>query len=681
VKRAADIVVNKKKKQTAKSKEKKSKLKVRTPPKTSSRKLAAIMFTDMVGYTAMAQKNEDLALRLLAEHRRLVRPIFREHHGKEIDSIGDAFLVEFASALDAMKCSLQIQKILKESNFRRDEDKRILLRIGVHLGDIVHKGRKVGGDAVNVASRIEPLAIPGGVCVSEQVYAAVVNKVECSFQSMGNPHLKNVSTPIEVYKVSELGENPKKTIEVTTTQPRNRIAVLPFSNMTPDPSDDYLADGMTEELISTTSKFKEGAGKTIGEIGNELKVGSILEGSIRKSRNSVRVTVQLIDANTDKHFWSRSYDGELTNIFALQVDIAKKVANELQVSILTQEAKRIKKTPTQSSLAYRLYLKGRFLWNKRGLDDTRRAIEYFELAIKEDPRFALGYVGLDDCYLLLNFNWKIDLEKNSQNAKEMVAKAIELDPELAEARATYGFALLHDCKLHEAEAELEKAVQLKPNYSSAHQWYGRALSYQMRWAEAFTHIEKAEELDPVSPIPLYNHATILYFRREYEKALQLAKQAISLNPNLGQLHFGLVWVYGIMKKFEDARREAETAVKMLEVAFPHIRVHMNVTLAWIENDRQRLRALLPDLEAHLEQSFARAFWIACFHFFLGQTDEGFKWLEESYMRREVDILEIAQDQRLDGIRSDPRYYEFLDRLGLSALKNVDYLGVKKQAAP
>lgn len=171
---------------------------------TVHRKLAAIMFTDMVGYTAMAQRNEAQAVELLEEQRSLLRPIFRKHSGREIDTIGDAFLVEFASSLDAVLCSIDIQSLLKKQNEQRDDERKILLRIGIHLGDVIHKGKNVSGDAVNVASRIEPLALPGGICLTAQVYYSVLNKVECGFESLGNPHLKNVTTPIEVFKVSGL---------------------------------------------------------------------------------------------------------------------------------------------------------------------------------------------------------------------------------------------------------------------------------------------------------------------------------------------------------------------------------------------------------------------------------------------------------------------------------------------
>jgi adenylate cyclase len=647
------------------------------------RRLAAIMFTDMVGYTVMTQKNEAQALELLKEQRELLRGIFPKHRGREIEAIGDAFLVEFASALDAVKCAVEIQSILKELNETRPQGKRIVVRIGIHLGDVIHEGKSVSGDAVNIASRIEPLASPGGVCLTAQIYFSVVNKAEWKFESLGTPHLKNVATPVEVFRICGFGESAVKGIEHANVLPKNRIAVLPFVNMSPDPADEYFAEGLTEELISTisniaelsvisrtsTSRFKGGE-KSVAEIGNELKAGSILEGSVRKADSTVRVTAQLIDANTDNHLWSKSYDGELKQVFALQAEIAKQVSSALSVSILSTEMRRINKEPTRSPFAYTLYLKGRYLWNRRGLEDIKKAAEYFHEAVKEDPTLAPGYVGLADCHYLLGTNWSLDVESNHEMAKMMTAKALELDPELAEGHATNAALLARDYKWREAEVEFMKAIELNRSYATANQWYAILLHAQLRLNEAREHLEKAIELDPLSPVFAQNLASQIFLeKRDCEKSVEILKKAVDLNPNLGSFHFQLMYFYGKLKKFEDARREAETTVKLLHDAYPDIGKNVQAELANLEGDRESVARLLPEIEAHRKEAFISAFGIARFYFYLGDKDKGFEWLERSYSERSIFLWFIASDPELDNVRSDPRYFQLLEKMGLGFLKN------------
>ncbi len=374
------------------------------------RRLAAIMFTDMVGYTSLSQKNEALGLELLQEHRRLLRPLFPKHNGREIKTIGDSFLVEFASALEALRCAFDIQQLLNELDVNRPPEKRILLRVGIHLGDVVHSEKDVQGDAVNVASRIEPLASPGGITITEQVYHQIRNKFEFPFVSLGQQSLKNVHDPVEVYRVVlpwEMQLSNEPSLE------KRRIAVMPFTNISPDPRDEYFADGMTEELISTLSRIGElrvisrtsvmhykGTSKNLGEIARELRVGSILEGSVRKASDDLRITAQLIDTGNDEHLWSQDYDRKLENVFAIQREIAQSVAEVLKIRLLSGEKKSIEKRPTENTEAYALYLKGRYYWNERVRDSNDKAVRCFEEAVKLDPNYALAYSGLADCYLI-----------------------------------------------------------------------------------------------------------------------------------------------------------------------------------------------------------------------------------------------------------------------------------------
>lgn len=325
------------------------------------RKLAAIMFTDMVGYSALTQKNESLAIELLEEHRKLLRPIFPKHGGKEVETVGDAFFVEFKSALEAVNCAIEIQRSLFDRNSKLESDRKIILRIGLHVGDVIQVGQHVHGDGVNIAARLEPLSKPGGICLSEDVARQIQNKIDLPVKRIGTEKLKNIQSPINIFRLilpweekEELKDKPifrkitkqnsflyaaillatlvafllmrdmisVKPVEASTT----RIAVLPLINISENSQNEYFADGMTEELISQLTKISglnviartsvmkyKDAELNIAEIGSELNVGTILGGSVRKASDKARISVQLIDVDTQEHLWAEEYDRELKN--------------------------------------------------------------------------------------------------------------------------------------------------------------------------------------------------------------------------------------------------------------------------------------------------------------------------------------------------------------------------------
>jgi TolB-like protein/Tfp pilus assembly protein PilF len=633
------------------------------------------MFTDMVGYTSLSQKNEALAMELLEDHRRLVRPFFVKHNGKEVKTMGDAFLVEFPSALEAARCAFDIQRSMHETNLARPEDRRILLRIGVHLGDVIHSQNDVYGDAVNIASRIEPLAAPGGICVSEQVYSQIKNKFELPLYSVGKRDLKNVMEPVEVYTVRLPwgGVGPAESFGFD----KRRIAILPLANISPNSSDAYLADGMTEELITTLSGLSgltviartsmmqyRNTTKGVAEIRKELKVGTLIEGSVLKIGNKVRIAVQLVDAQSEGDLWAKSYDRNLDDIFAVQSDIARQVAQSLQVMVLPAEKERIQRIPTKSTEAHTQYLRGWYHLNRRSLEDVKKAAEYFQMAIREDPGFALAYVGLADCYEVISADFEVGLAENHEKARLMSEKALKLDSGSAEAHASRGGVVEHDFNLQEAEKEYRKAIELKPGYAPAHMWLFRLLLARLRWEEALDHIEEALELDPLSLIINHNHALIYYLRGDFTTALELYERAKELNPGFYYTHFALAWTYGRMKRFEEARREVKTAVELAKEQDPKVETAAQVLIAALEDDRQTVERLLPELERNVGGIYANDAWIADLHFYLGENDKGFEWLERSYSRKDSTLIHIKTDEFLDGVHSDPRYLDLLGRLGL-----------------
>ena len=405
------------------------------------RRLAAIMFTDMVGYTALGQRNESLSLALVEEQRKLIRPILARHNGREIKTIGDAFLVEFLSALDAVRCAYDIQRAVREFNISLPEDRRVHLRVGVHLGDVVESGGDISGDAVNVASRIEPLAEDGGVCVTRQVYDHIQNKFELKLASLGVKPLKNVSIPIEVFRMVMPWsvETPAPSVQLD----KKRIAVLPFTNMSSNPEEGYFADGMTEELITSLSGVRQltviartsvmgykGTTKKVREIGRELEVGSVLEGSVRKAGNKVRITAQLIDASTEGHLWAQNYDRQLEDVFAIQSEIAEKVAGELRIRLVDSEKRTLEKKPTENTEAYTCFLQGRELFREETEASLRQALGLFEKAIELDPKFAKAYVGVAECHEWLASGGYEPYDVSLSSMKTSLERAIDLDPDL-----------------------------------------------------------------------------------------------------------------------------------------------------------------------------------------------------------------------------------------------------------
>ncbi len=621
------------------------------------RRLAAIMFTDVAGYTTLGQRNESLSIALIDAQRDLIKPILARHNGREVKTAGDSFLVEFTNALDAVRCAYDIQRATRELNISLPDERRLHLRIGLHLGDITKSRGDIYGDAVNVASRIESLAEDGGVCLTRQVYDQVQNKFELPLKSIGSKPLKNVREPVEIYKM----EFPWEKSRVPEQLNRRRIAVLPFANMSPDPNDSYFADGITEEIISTLSGMSgfsvvartsvmsyKGTTKKVKEIGSELEAGSILEGSFRKAGNKIRVTTQLIDIDSDKHVWVQSYDRDLDDVFAVQTDIAKQVSDALRIRILAKEIDRIEMKPTESTKAYSLYLRGRFFLNRRRIEDLIKAAECFGDAAREDPKFALAYTGLAESYEALA-GWDRDVRLNHEKAKAAVDRALELDPELAEAHAARAFVLYSDFRLREAEDEITTAIRLKPSYATAHVWYSVLLNRKERWDEALEHIEKAVELDPLSQIICRSYAEYYESRRNYPKAAELFKKAMELDPNVSITHFALGRVYHKMKMFAEGRQEVEIGFGLQQMASPP-KIRNDAVRAYWENDAETVRRALAELEAHFGEVLVDAFLIAGLNFYLGNIDKGFRWLRESYKGKEPELLSIRIDEKLDNVR-------------------------------
>ena len=636
------------------------------------------MFTDMVGYTALAQRDESLSLALVDRQRRMVRPILRRHRGREVKTMGDAFLVEFQSALDAVSCAYDIQKAARDFNESATVKERILLRIGIHLGDVVESGGDISGDAVNVASRVEPLAEGGGVCITRQVYDHVVNKVEVPLASLGQRSLKNISSPVEVYKMVMPGTEGRT---APSPEPeRRRVAVLPLTNLSPDRADEYLADGMTEELITSLSGVREltvvartsvmkykGTPKGISEIGRELGVGTVVEGSVRKAGNKVRVTVQLIDAMTEGNLWAQNYDRQLDDLFAIQSEIAESVASELRVKLVGSEKKRLEKKPTENSEAYTLYLKARLFWNERSRESIEKAIAYFKRAIKLDPSFALGYSGLADCYQVLGHNQLAEFGPSYEKAREYANKALELDRNLAEPHVTLaGMKAAYERDWKGAESEFKRAIELKPSYATAHQWYALFLGMQGRFKEAEREIRKALELDPLSLIINVNIGDTYCSRKEYDRAIEQYRSVSEMDGSFAVAYSSSILAYVRKGMFDEALKAGETYARLTKRhAWRKVyKAYVFASMGKVDNARR----LLKEAEKGYQREHLSPYHIASCYFVMGDKEAGFRWLQRAYAEHDSAIGSMLIDEELDGVRSDPRYKEMLQKVGLGGVK-------------
>jgi adenylate cyclase len=637
----------------------------------SERRLAAIMFTDMVGYTALGQKNESLSLALVEEQRNLLRPVLAKHQGREVKTIGDAFLVEFASAVGAVRCAYDAQRSVKEFNMALPSDKRIHIRVGIHLGEVSGKDGDILGDAVNVASRIESLAEDGGVCLTQQVYDHVHNKLDVQLVSLGKKSLKNVSEPIEVYRMLMPWKDEKSTL--STPPDKRRIAVLPFANISQDSNDEYFADGMTEELITAMSGLQglqviartsvmnyKGGGTKLSTIASELGVGTVLEGSVRKAGNKVRVTAQLIDVPTESHLWSEKYDRELDDIFKIQDDIAGKIAQALKVHLTpVQESGR---KHTENMEAYTCYLRGRFLWNKRSREGVLEAMNAFREAIKIDPEYARAYSGLADAYTIaVNYDF-MDGAEGQSKALEAATRALKLDDGLPEAHASIGLIMMSDMKYLEARNELQRAIQLNPSYASAHHFYSNCLLELGNLNEAVEEIKRARELDPLSPVIELALAQQYALAGRLDESLSMLDKLLEREPSFASGYLGRAICYWLKD--------------MKDKAFDDVKSHHNLskddeyyklTTAWLHGwfgDRKKALNLIDEVLRESGDRPKDLGWVAGCYAVLGERDEFFKWVDRAISMKSFTVLWLRYTPACDKVRSDPRFPEIFKKLGL-----------------
>jgi len=556
----------------------------------------------MVGYSRLMEESETQALHLLGEFRQVAGRTIQEYSGEIIDTVGDGLFAAFGSAVEAVHAAVALQKELAAHNRREAGRQPLLVRIGIDLGDLLQEGGHLFGSGVNVASRIEPLAPPGGIYVSGEIYQQVRNQKGLSFRDLGERQLRNIKEPVRIYDVVS-GEEEAESKRLEAPTALRAIAVLPFQNMSADPENEYFSDGMTEEIITRLSKIRElkvasrstvfrykGKGIDPRDVGRELGVGSVLEGSVRKLGNRLRITGQLINAADGFHLWSEAYDRNLDDLFKIQDEVSERIAQALRVNLTEAERVQISATPTESIEAYDYYCRGRHLFYQYTRGGNRAAINMYLKALELDENYALAYAGLSLCYAqLISRGWDenpIWLDK----AQDAALRALGIDQSLAQAHFALGFVYEMKEDWDREEGAMRRVLLLDPNHAHAHDSLGDVYYHRDQLEDAMSEYQTALRLDPFHPRALVQvaatyqkagqyRAAIAQLRRtseilpdfvdaeglgdlhrsrgNYEEALQAYKRALAIDPANIDAKVGLGLSYAAMRRFEEGEQIAK----------------------------------------------------------------------------------------------------------------------------
>jgi TolB-like protein/class 3 adenylate cyclase/tetratricopeptide (TPR) repeat protein len=555
---------------------------------SENRKLAAILVADVAGYSRLASADEDRTLaRLRALRSDLIDPTIAVHNGRVVKRTGDGALVEFRSVVDAVRCAMEVQNGMLERNAGVPQDRRIEFRIGIHLGDVVvESDGDLMGDGVNIASRLEGVAAPGTICLSEDAYRQVKARLDLSVNDLGNTQLKNIAEPIRVYSVRvDTAAHAKATVtpEVpaallsTAPPPKLSIAVLPFANMSGDAEQEYFADGISEDIITSLSKLSQlfviarnssftfkGRNVNVQEVGRNLGVRYVLEGSVRKSGNRVRITAQLIDATTGGHLWAERFDRDLTDIFAVQDDVTQQIVDALALNLTEGDQQRLTTEQTGNLEAYDCFLHGREqLWRFTKVQNIQGR-KLLQRAIELDPKFAPAYAFLAFANILDYSNqWSPSWSTAMAQAEMFAARAVALDDRYPYAHWALGIVELYSRRHEAAICSAKRLIALAPNLPEGHENLGYALHYSGRSEEALGCFDRAMALNPYYPdVYLHFQAQATFQLRRYEEAIGILKRRLVRNPGTDVSRVLLAASYGHLGRFEEARHEWQEAFRV-----------------------------------------------------------------------------------------------------------------------
>jgi adenylate cyclase len=640
----------------------------------TKRQLAAIMFTDMVGYTALMQEDEQTATANRDRHRKILQESISRFNGNILQYYGDGTLIIFNSAIEAISSAIEIQMELQK-------EPKIPLRIGLHTGDIVYDEEGIYGDGVNVASRIEGLAISGSVLISGKVYDEVKNHRAFSTVSLGQFKLKNVKKPMEIYALSNEGllTPTEKDIKTKPQEELKSLAVLPFINMSTDPDNEYFSDGITEELLNVLAKVNglqvtartssfafKGMNVDVKEIGVQLNAKSIVEGSVRKVGNKVRITAQLINASDGYHVWSETYDRELDDIFEVQDEISLKIATTLREKLTLDPAKEsLVKPPTNNIEAYNTYLKGLFHANKWTAMDAEIAIREFERAVAMEPEFVLPYSRLSTLYVYLGATGKKPKKEAIPKAKEYALKALEIDNQAAESHeALANLYFFHEWDWNNVNQSLEKALKLNPNLPGAYLTRAMNFAIHAKFDEAFEAMQMSIQLDPFSAHGHYAYAAMLCFAGKLKESSSELDKLFDISPQFPDALSLKGLIHQLQGNFEEAKKSF-TEVKSV----PGFEMNANASLGALNEIMGNHKIALDYLEIllsaeEIETGHDISFNIAYIYAYLDKPDEMFQYLNNSIDKKDISVLYIQVLPSFKRYNQDPRFDKLVKKIGL-----------------
>jgi adenylate cyclase len=501
------------------------------------RRLAAVLAADIAGYSALMGANEETTVQDLKAHQAVILPMIVNYGGRVIDTAGDGILAEFASVLSAVKCAMGIQKTMGERNAQVDPARRMQFRIGVNQGDVVFDDARIYGDGVNVAARLESIAEPGGVCISGKVHAEILGKIEATIHDLGPQQLKNIAAPVQVFRIEHLqtaavGSYPRSHLALAD---KRSIAVLPFTNMSGDEEQDFFADGLTEDIITALSQFREllvisrnstfvykGKAVNVQEVAKAFDVHYVLEGSVRRSGDRVRITAQLIDAETDRHVWAERYDRELKSIFEIQDDVTSSIAATLPGRVEAAAYQRITRKPTENMAAYELVLTAKVLHHRSRREDNLEAQRTIDRALVLDPNYAHAHAWRA-CIVGQSWvhNWCADRDIAWKTVNDELKIALALDDDDSDVHRVLAAVHLARGNHQAAEYHQQRALSLNPNNDLIVVQQGELYTWLGNPVNGIEWIRKAMRLNPHHPERFWNHLGRAYFvARRYTEAIE-----------------------------------------------------------------------------------------------------------------------------------------------------------------
>ena len=671
----------------------------------------------MYGYSRLMGDNDEATLRTLTAYRQLVDTQIARHHGRFVNSVGDSILAEFASVIDAVTCAVAIQRRLKVENAELNETRRMEFRFGVNLGDVMVEGEQIYGDGVNVAARLESLATPGGICISRTVHENIRSKLPLAFEDLGDQTVKNIAEPVRTFRVlldpadSSIGMEPPiptsrkkslvalagagvialaalaylatnrrssapETFSASTPRVIHSIAVLPLDNYSGDPNQEYFADGMTDELTTDLAKisalrvisrssvmqFKGEHRRPVPEIAKTLNVDAVVEGSVLRSGDKVRISAQLIDAPADKHLWAKSFERDSRDVLAMQDELAAAIAKEINVQLTPTEQSRLTSAPTVIPAAHDAYLKGRYFFSHPSDENLKKAIAQFDEAVRLDPNFAPAYSGLSDAYLWAGFNEGVLTSAEAMpEARATAEKALQLDDTSAEAHTSLGMFREYEFDWAGCESEFRRAIALNPNYAFAHDQFALALVWQGRLDEGAAESRRAVELDPLSPEIATDMAYALAWQGKFDAAKEQERISLSLDPTLYYAQFVIGWIDVEAGKLDEAIPELQKAAAMESPAW---------VAAWLgyaygaSGDRVKALAMIEELKHKAVHGFAPPFNLAIVYLGMGDHERALDGLETAYAANSQWVALLKMDRIFDPLRSEPRFIALLKKVHL-----------------